>query len=113
MISAIHCSETYNVTRKTCTRHTANPTSYAGAKGCMQFMPNTFTHYSYDGDQNGVHDINNCIDSIWSSGNYLSQNYWKVKNKGWSDYDSRRQAFLRYNNADWYADRAENIFNQL
>jgi hypothetical protein len=50
-------------------RNTA--TSYAGARGLMQFMPPTFAAYGVDGDGDGLVDIDNDADSIHSAANYL------------------------------------------
>ena len=45
--------------------------SSAGAQGIAQFMPATWASSGMDGDGDGVADINNPIDAIWSQGNYM------------------------------------------
>jgi hypothetical protein len=45
--------------------------SSAGAEGPMQFLPATFATYGVDGDQNGVRDIDNPADAIYTAANYL------------------------------------------
>jgi hypothetical protein len=108
ILSAVHCSETgaaKDFNGKTCKRHTANPRSYAGARGCMQFIPSTFRTYGIDGDGDGKADINNCIDSIYSAANYISKNYHKS--------GSYRIAIYRYNHANWYVNKVMNIASIL
>lgn len=48
--------------------------SYAGAKGPMQFLPATFRHYAQDGDGDGVTSIYDVHDAIFTAANYLAQN---------------------------------------
>ncbi|MDQ2851172.1 MAG: peptidoglycan DD-metalloendopeptidase family protein [Actinomycetota bacterium] len=68
-------------------------TSSAGAQGDMQFMPATFAEYGVDGNGDGVKDIRNPADSIFTAANYLVQSGAK------SDV---RKAIFAYNHADWY-----------
>ena len=49
-------------------------TSYAGAVGPMQFMPATFKAYAVDGDSDGVKNINDLEDAMFSAGRYLAAN---------------------------------------
>ncbi len=46
--------------------------SYAGAQGPMQFLPSTFYTYGVDGDGDGVANINDVDDAIFSAANYLA-----------------------------------------
>jgi membrane-bound lytic murein transglycosylase B len=46
-------------------------TSYAGAQGPMQFLPSTWRHYGVDANGDGVADINNVEDAIFSAAKYL------------------------------------------
>lgn len=68
-------------------------TSSAGAQGDMQFMPATFAQYGVDGNGDGIKDIRNPADSIFTAANYL------VKSGAKSDV---RKAIFAYNHADWY-----------
>jgi cell wall-associated NlpC family hydrolase len=55
------------------TRHGRNNhTSSAGAQGLMQFMPATFAAYGVDGNHDGLRDIHNDADSIFSAASYLT-----------------------------------------
>jgi surface antigen len=45
--------------------------SPAGARGIAQFMPGTWSAHGLDGDGDGVADILNAHDAIWSQGNYM------------------------------------------
>lgn len=49
-------------------------TSSAGAQGPMQFMPATWRAYATDGDGDGVADINDVDDAIFSAANLLCAN---------------------------------------
>ncbi|MGH1349539.1 MAG: lytic murein transglycosylase [Methyloligellaceae bacterium] len=57
--------------------------SWAGAMGYTQFMPNDFRLYAVDHDGDGKRDIwKNKIDALASTANYLSKNGWQ-QNKTW------------------------------
>lgn len=73
-------------------------TSSAGARGPMQFMPQTFAAYGVDGDRDGRIDIYNPADAIFSAAHYL------CANRGGTGPAGLRQAVWRYNHADWYVD---------
>jgi len=91
IISAVHFIETGYSRRK------FSSDSYKNAKGCMQFLPSTWNGnwfwnnsekkykqakgFGVDGDNDGIADIYNCSDAIYSAGNYLKHglkggNYW-------------------------------------
>ncbi|GLY31689.1 lytic transglycosylase domain-containing protein [Kineosporia sp. NBRC 101731] len=76
--------------------------SSAGAQGPMQFMPATFAAYGVDGDLNGVTDIQDPQDAIFSAANYLCAS---GIGRGTGDSAARdRTALFAYNRADWYVD---------
>ena len=50
-----------------------NVSSHAGAAGISQFMPTTWAAKGLDGDGDGVADITNPEDAIWSQGNYMCE----------------------------------------
>ncbi len=70
-------------------------TSYAGAMGPMQFLPDTFAVYGLDGNGDGQVDIMNPADAIYSAAAYLCAN-------GAGAPDTLYQAIWDYNHADWY-----------
>lgn len=70
--------------------------SSAGALGLMQFMPATFADYGVDGDGDGIADINNDADSIYSAANYL------VASGVTNGPEGVREALFAYNHAAWY-----------
>ena len=69
--------------------------SSAGATGWMQFMPSSWKTYGVDGNQDGVRDPYNPVDSIFAAARYLRA--------AGADRDLRRAVFA-YNHADWYVD---------
>ncbi len=75
-------------------RNTA--TSSAGAMGPMQFLPATFAAYGVDGNGDGVRDIHDPADAIFSAARYLCAN--GAGQGGATLY----QAIWQYNHADWY-----------
>ena len=79
------------------TGHGANVhRSVKGAVGPMQFLPSTFAEYGVDGDGDGVADIHNPADAIYSAARYLC--LWGAGRGGQALYD----AIWAYNHADWY-----------
>ncbi|MGZ4602275.1 MAG: lytic murein transglycosylase [Kineosporiaceae bacterium] len=75
----------------------SNGPSSSGAEGPMQFLPGTFAGYAVDGNGDGVTDIWNPADSVFTAAHYLCAN-------GAGAGSPRRLygAIFRYNHADWY-----------
>ena len=71
-------------------------TSSKGAMGPMQFLPSTFVAYAVDGDGDGVANIMDPADAIYSAARYLCA--WGAGLGGQSLY----AAIFAYNHADWY-----------
>ncbi len=80
--------------------------SSAGAEGPMQFMPATFAAYAVDGNRDGVLDIWNPADSIYTAAHYLCAN-------GGGTPTGLQFALFRYNHADWYVQMVLRIAAQL
>lgn len=72
-------------------------TSYAGAQGPLQFMPNTFRAYAQDGDGDGQALINDAHDAIFSAAKYLAANGAAAGNVS--------NALYRYNHSYAYVNR--------
>jgi cell wall-associated NlpC family hydrolase len=68
-------------------------TSSAGAEGWMAFLPSTFAKWGVDGDGDGVKDIFDAADAIYSAANYLHDSGAPADWQG---------AVFAYNHADWY-----------
>ena len=84
---------------------TTNRTSYAGATGPMQFMPLTFAHYALDGDGDGITDIDNVDDAVFTAGNYLRA--------GGADRGDYTTALFNYNHSYSYVDHVLAIARTL
>jgi membrane-bound lytic murein transglycosylase B len=70
--------------------------SSSGAMGPMQFLPSTFAAYAVDGDDDGVADIWNPADSIYTAAHYL------CANGAGAGPRALYTAIWHYNHADWY-----------
>jgi hypothetical protein len=68
-------------------------TSSAGAEGWMAFIPSTFAEWGVDGNGDGVKDIFDAADAIFSAANYLHDS---------GAPDDWQAAVFAYNHADWY-----------
>ena len=72
--------------------------SWAGAFGMSQFLPSSYLSWAVDGDNNGVIDLNDIDDAMYSVANYLKCN-------GWGQTSSQqRAAVYHYNNSSAYVD---------
>ena len=74
--------------------------STAGAFGLGQFLPSTFLRYAADGNRDGVIDLLNPEDAVWSVAHYLSA-------EGWNDKIPRagnRDVIWKYNHSEPYID---------
>jgi hypothetical protein len=71
-------------------------TSSAGAQGWMAFLPSTFEEWGVDGNGDGVKDIFNAADAIFSAANYLHDSGAP------GDWQA---AVFAYNHADWYVEK--------
>jgi membrane-bound lytic murein transglycosylase B len=57
----------------------------------MQFLPSTWKHYGVDGNGDGVADITNVNDAIFSAANYLKAcGYPNIKSALWGYNPSTR-----------------------
>lgn len=71
-------------------------TSSAGAEGWMAFLPSTFAEWGVDGNGDGVTDIFDAADAIFSAANYLHDS--GAPGDWWN-------AVFAYNHADWYVEK--------
>lgn len=77
--------------------------SSAGALGPMQFLPGTFIEYARDGDHDGLANIMDPADAIYTAAAYLCAN--GAGQGGQSLYT----AIWNYNHADWYVQLVESL----
>ena len=81
--------------------------SWAGAFGLSQFLPSSYLNWGVDGNGDGVVDLFNTEDAIFSVANYLKKN-------GWSNtQDSRHKAVFHYNNSKDYVDAVLRLASKL
>lgn len=70
--------------------------SYAGAFGISQFLPSSYSKWAIDGNNDGIIDLYNIEDAIFSAANYLSKHAWG------DDSLSKRKAVYAYNHSTVY-----------
>ena len=70
--------------------------SWAGAYGIPQFLPTSYIKWAVDGDHDGVIDLFDMDDAIFSVGNYLKCNGWT------SNRADQQSAVFFYNNSTDY-----------
>lgn len=97
LLQAVHMVETGG-------RGNTTVSSYAGAQGPMQFMPATFRAYGVDGNGDGVAEINNVDDAVFSAAKYLAAN------GGASD---PRKGLWHYNHSSAYVEKVMGIAHSL
>lgn len=71
-------------------------TSSAGAEGWMAFLPSTFAEWGVDGDGDGIKDIFDAADAIYSAANYLHDS---------GAPGDWQKAVFAYNHAGWYVEK--------
>jgi membrane-bound lytic murein transglycosylase B len=72
--------------------------SWAGAFGISQFIPTSYLSWAVDGNGDGVVNLFNLPDAVFSVANYLKSN-------GWGNADNeQRNAVFHYNNSSAYVD---------
>ena len=76
------------------------PGSIYGAIGISQFMPSNVLRFGLDGNKDGVVDLFNREDALFSMANYLVQHGWKGDMK---DRGKRHGVLYRYNHSSRYA----------
>ncbi len=83
--------------------------SIHGAIGICQFMPSNIKHYGVDGDGNGVIDLFNVKDALFSMANYLRQHGWRQR------LSRRRQSrvIYRYNHSWTYVNTVLELAERL
>ncbi len=73
--------------------------SYTGAIGLCQFQPSNLKPYGRDGNADGVTDLFQVEDAIFSAANYLKKHGWNPK----LGEDGRVRVLMTYNNSKPYA----------
>lgn len=94
LLAAVHFVETGQ-------RGNTTVASYAGAQGPMQFIPSTFRAYAVDGDGDGVANIYDVDDAVFTAAKYLAANGAANGNV--------TAALLRYNHSLAYVNKVLSI----
>jgi len=79
--------------------------SYAGAQGPMQFMPGTWRAYAVDGNGDGVADITDVTDAIYTGAHYLA--------KSGADEGRYDDAIFNYNHSQSYVNKVKTIAYEI
>ncbi len=81
--------------------------SSAGAFGMSQFLPSSYVRWSADGNGDGIKNLFEVPDAIYSVGNYLKIN-------GWGDTRAAQEkAVFHYNNSQDYVDAVLKLAEKL
>jgi membrane-bound lytic murein transglycosylase B len=72
--------------------------SWAGAFGMSQFLPSSYICWAVDGNKDGIIDLFDKTDAIFSVANYLKKNGWNDSPQG------KFAAVYHYNNSSDYVD---------
>jgi len=75
----------------------------SGATGPMQFLPSTFRRHGVDGNGDGITDITNVEDAIFSAAGYLNA----------CGYPNVKQALWGYNPSTRYFNKVMGIYNSI
>lgn len=75
------------------------PSSMYGAIGLCQFIPSSAIHYGVDGSGDGVVDLFEMVDALYSMANFVKQNGWKPG----MDREAQLKVVYRYNHSESYA----------
>jgi membrane-bound lytic murein transglycosylase B len=70
--------------------------SWAGAFGIAQFIPDSYLRWAVDGNHDGIIDLFDVNDAIFSVANYLKTNGWG------NTIEKEKQALYQYNHSDDY-----------
>jgi soluble lytic murein transglycosylase-like protein len=96
LLKAIHIVETG-------ASGSTNRRNPSGAQGPMQFLPSTFRAHAVDGNGDGIYDINNVEDAIFSASRYLVD----------CGYPNLKKALWGYNPSNSYYFRVVNLAHSL
>ena len=75
----------------------------SGATGPMQFLPSTFARHGVDGNDDGVKDIGNVYDAIYSGARYLHD----------CGYPDVKRALWGYNPSKYYFAKVMGVYDSL
>lgn len=81
--------------------------SWAGAFGIPQFLPSSYFSFAIDGNNDGIIDLFNIDDAMFSVANYLKTNGWA------NNSETQRKAVFHYNNSNDYVDAVFIIAKKL
>lgn len=84
--------------------------SFAGAMGLPQFMPDNILKFGIDANQDGVIDLYNEDDAIFSTANYLKQHGWSALD---ISYTKKRAVIWEYNHSTPYIDTVLSMAEEL
>jgi len=86
------------------------PGSFYGAIGIAQFMPSQALRYGVDGNGDGVADLFDLEDALFSMGNYLTANGWRGSMQS---LRKQRRAIYNYNHSTIYVNTVLAVADHL